>query len=101
MYTMTLADGSKIEGLELNGNNWISKRKLTAADFEGKLKTVSVTDGEQTLEYADQILVQIVKNGKEYWFVLIDEPESDKIRREITELQLALADAYEQMLGGA
>lgn len=48
MYTMILSDGTKLENLYLNCNNWISSAKLTDKDFEGKLKKVSITDGEVT-----------------------------------------------------
>ena len=37
MYTITLSDGSTIEHLRLNGNNFISRIEVTEEDFEGKL----------------------------------------------------------------
>ena len=43
-WTVTLADGTALDGLGLNGNNFISTRKLTDADFAGKLEHVTITD---------------------------------------------------------
>ncbi len=100
MYTMILSDGTKLENLYLNGNNWISSAKLTDKDFEGKLKKVSVTDGEVTEEYENQILVQITEVDGKYWFVLRGKTRQEEMEESITETQVALAEIYEQMLGG-
>lgn len=100
MYTMILSDGTKLENLYLNGNNWISSAKLTDKDFEGKLNKVSVTDGEVTEEYKNQILVQITEVDGKYWFVLRGKTRQEEMEESITETQVALAEIYEQMLGG-
>ena len=47
-WTIELADGTTLEGLTLNGNNYVSKAKLTADDFDGNLSHVKITDGETT-----------------------------------------------------
>lgn len=98
MYTMTLSDGTKLENLELNGNNWISNTKLTESDFEGKLNKVSVTDGTTMREYTKQVLVQIMEVDGKYWFILRDKTREEELEESVTELQVALADAYEQLL---
>ena len=98
MYTMTLSDGTKLENLELNGNNWISKTKITDKDFEGKLVKVSATDGEYTYEFDNAVLVQIMKLDNKYWFILREKTREEKIEESITATQVALADVYEQML---
>ena len=36
-FTVTLADGTSITGLELNGNNFVSKTEVTPEMFAGKL----------------------------------------------------------------
>lgn len=100
MYTMTLSDGTKLENLELNGNNWISSVKITDKDFEGKLNKVSVTDGATSQEYENQVLVQIIEEEGKYWFVLRGKTRQEEIEESITETQVALAEVYEQMLGG-
>lgn len=98
MYTMTLSDGTKLENLELNGNNWISKTKITDKDFEGKLVKVSATDGEHTYEFDNAVLVQIMELDNKYWFILREKTREEKIEESITATQVALAEVYEQML---
>lgn len=62
-----------MEGLKLNGNNYISSKKLTEDMFEDNLSHVVFTDSEgNTEEHDNMALVQITKVGKEYWFVLRD-----------------------------
>ena len=69
-WTITLADGTTLEGLTLNGNNYVSGNPLTDADFAGKLEHVTITDGETTTELTNVELVQCMQYGTEYWFVL-------------------------------
>ena len=70
-FKIVLADGTSLEGLGLNGNNFISSKKLTEDVFEGNLSHVVIEDSEGNVEEHDNMaLVQIAKYGKEYWFVL-------------------------------
>lgn len=100
MYIMTLSDGTQLKNLKLNGNNWITSEVITENTFSGKLNRVSVTDGKTTQEYTDQTLVQIQQYGNEYWFILGEQTQDEKINQSITELQVALAEVYEMMIGG-
>ena len=69
-WTIELADGTTLEGLTLNGNNYVSKAKLTADDFDGNLSHVKITDGETTQEMTGAQLVQCQQYGNEYCFIL-------------------------------
>jgi len=93
--TMTLSDGTKLKNLTLNGTNYVSQTKLTEADFAGKLRTVTVSDGEteETLEHFE--LVQITKMGKEYWFVIRELSPSEVAMKQVRadiEYVAAMAD---------
>jgi len=93
--TMTLSDGTKLKNLTLNGTNYVSQTKLTEADFAGKLRTVTVSDGEteETLEHCE--LVQITKMGKEYWFVIRELSPSEVAMKQVRadiEYVAAMAD---------
>lgn len=69
-WTITLADGTALEGLTLNGNNYISTKKVTEDTFANNLSTVTISDGETEATYTNMELVQITKVGTSYWFVL-------------------------------
>ena len=83
-WKVTLADGSVIDNLTLNGNNFVSETELTAADFDGKLAhvTIAAPEGEDAFglagEHGPMMLaedrVQVWPDG--YYFVLLDIPTS-------------------------
>lgn len=87
-WKITLADGSTIENLSLNGNNFISKTKIMEESFAGGLSDVhyACSDGS-TETHHNMELVQITRVGKEYWFVL----------RELTEAELQAIKTQSQI----
>lgn len=76
-WTIELADGTTLEGLSLNGNNYVSKKELTADDFNGNLSHVKITNGETTQELENAKLVQCQQYGSEYWFILREGSAAD------------------------
>lgn len=89
-YTVTLSDGSKLENLTLNGNNFISMTAIAEDQFDGKLKGVTITDSEGKEEkHEDMFLVQVTHpNDSEWWFILADKTES-QIKQEQLEQSIA------------
>ncbi len=85
-WKITLSDGTQLENLRLNGNNFISEEKIVEDDFKGKLSKViieGITDGQEfKQEYQHMELVQIVHNKDGYYFVLreLSEEELYKIK---------------------
>ena len=70
IYKITLADGTVIENLKLNGNNFVSDREITSEMFGGNLSKVTIHDGEKDTVLKNMELVQIAKYGEEYFFIL-------------------------------
>lgn len=70
MYTVTLTDGTILENLVLNGNNFISETPLDASIFENNLRTVHITgpNVDETFENLD--LASLREDGGKYWLVL-------------------------------
>jgi hypothetical protein len=64
------------------------------------LKTVEVFDGENTQILTDQFLAANRVIDNKSWFVLIDKTPEMKREEERTDLQLALVELYESLLGG-
>lgn len=93
VYKITLADGSVLDNLGLNGNNFISKAEVKKSQFAGKLNSVTIEgpDGTQEMENAD--LVQITQMGEEYWFIL-----REKTQKELDDEQLRSDVDYALML---
>ena len=77
-WKITLADGSVIDNLKLNGNNFISATRVQEEDFAGKLQHVIIEgpDGEHE-EHNNMALVQITEVHADYWFVLREYSEQE------------------------
>lgn len=82
LYTITLADGTEISNLRLNGNNFISDTPVDSEIFDENCSPVVISDGDNEETHANMELVQVTPVGTEYWFVLrdISEEELEKIR---------------------
>lgn len=91
MYTITLQDGTRLENLELNGNNFISCDILSDTVFADNLRTVTISDGENTDTYTDmKLMANRVWDGKS-WFVLaektVQELQEEAREKELSELR--------------
>lgn len=82
IYSITLSDGSVIENLKLNGNNFISEVPVSSETFADNCSPVIISDGETEEVHENIELVQITEMGDQYWFVLrdISEAEMEKIK---------------------
>lgn len=72
IYKVTLADGTVIDNLKLNGNNYISEDTIDMSIFEGNCSPVTISDGTSEEIHSSMELVQITENGGKYWFILRD-----------------------------
>lgn len=82
-FKITLADGTVLEDLGLNGNNYVSKNKLTEDVFADNLSSITIEGSDGSIEELENLeLVQIHRYGKEYWFVLrqLSQQELDALK---------------------
>lgn len=80
IYSVTLADGTVISDLHLNGNNFVSQEPITESIFDGSLSEVIINDGEIDEVHTNMELIQITQMGDEYWFILADIPKERLVR---------------------
>lgn len=106
MYKITLANGTEIGNLELNGNNYIAPTAVDSAVFDGNMATVTITDVDSgdTQQITDgALLSNIVRDGRS-WIVLgqksAEQKRQETVDTAVTDLHLALAEVYELMIGG-
>lgn len=94
MYTITLADNTKLENLVLNGNNYISDTVIEDSVFDNNLSTVKISDGTTTETFTDMRLMSNRVEGGKSWFVLGEKTEQQKkeeeINRKIYEIEQAM-----------
>lgn len=75
-YTITLEDGTVIDNLHLNGNNFISQEPIDQEIFYGNLGTVIISNGENEETHKNMELIKLDKIDDNYWFILMEIPES-------------------------
>lgn len=97
MYKITLADGTTLENLVLNGNNYVASTAVDDAVFKDNMATVTITNLEDgtTEQIEDGVLLSnIVRDGKS-WLVLGQKSAEQKAMeardKEIAELRRAMA----------
>lgn len=99
---ITLQDGTVLENLKLNGNNFISDEIIETAIFENNLGNVKIEyeDGN-VVEYKFMKLIQnVVVEGKS-WFILVEQSENDLLKARLKATEDALAFLMDmQMIGG-
>lgn len=111
-YTITLADGRKLTGLGKNGDNFVSAKKVDETIFKDNLSVMTVSDGETETVYHIAELIQQQKWFDGSWYLAFRElsPQEQAMAAlnkavaenadSMTDLQMALAEVYEMMLGG-
>lgn len=112
LYTITLADGRKLTNLGKNGDNYVSQEKVDESIFKDNLSIMTVTDDNAETVYHNMEFIQQQKWVDGTWYLAFREKTSQEMAMEalkkavldnesnMTDLQLALAEVYEMMLGG-
>ena len=78
MYTITLADGTILDNLELNGNNYISNEVIDSSVFENNLTTILISNDETVNVYDNMFLVSNRVEDNRSWFILSDKSEKQE-----------------------
>ena len=97
MYSIELADGTIINNLQLNGNNFISDTIIDNEVFIDNLETVIITNEEGSTTYNNMKLIQNKVNGTQSWFILTEKTQEEIEKEELYQL---LADLTETVLLG-
>ena len=76
-YKITLSEGTVLDDLYLNGDNFISTSEITEDIFAGNCSPV-VIESENVNEIHDNMeLIQITKMDGDWWFILKDISEEE------------------------
>lgn len=98
-YSVTLSDGTKLDNLALNGNNFVSALEVTEDTFKGKLSKVTIVDEDgKSTEHGEMELIQAAHYSDGYYFILADkqvtaEDQLQKAVADLTSMVMALTAA--------
>ncbi|MBS5457548.1 MAG: hypothetical protein ACLRQQ_02845 [Acutalibacteraceae bacterium] len=104
MYKLILADGTELTGFTKNGDNYIRKEKVDESVFKDNLSTLEITDGEETITMHNAELIQQVEDADGF-HICFRELSAQELQNKVTEsnvtdIQVALAELYEMIVGG-
>lgn len=92
IYKITLADGTELSNLTMNGNNFISEATIDPGIFQSNCSPIVINDGEHDETHEHMELVQVTEADGQSWFVLRDitpkELEQAKIKSDIEYLAM-------------
>lgn len=72
MVTVTLADGTKLQNLGINGDNFTANYEITEDIFEYNTSPVIINIDGNVEAHDYMKLVQVMKFENEWWFILRD-----------------------------
>ena len=87
MYKITLADGTILNNLLVNGNNFISDTRVDASIFENNLRAVHITGPNVDETFENLELAGIREDGGKCWIVLRQLSDSE-IRERSTQADI-------------
>jgi hypothetical protein len=87
MHRVTLQDGTVLDGLTLNGNNYISDTIIDSDVFADNLATVEISDGKKSQVYEDMKLIANQMHDGKSWFILAEKTLQDKERERVDKVE--------------
>lgn len=84
---MTLTDGTVIDNLTLNGNNFVSQVEVSEDIFSDNVSEVTIEDGERTYTL-NNCVVEYVRQYPDGWYIFLRELTPDEIRTNNNEAQI-------------
>ena len=99
---ITLQDGTVLDNLKLNGNNFISDTIIETSIFENNLGNVKIEDSDGNItEYRFMKLIQNIEVDGKSWFILAEQSENDLLKARLKATEDALTFLMDmQMMGG-
>ena len=86
MYKVELANGTILDNLELNGNNFIPDSELDKGIFKKNLDSITITDGDGNITEYKDMKVAFAKIGIQETFVLLEKTKEDKDREKLEQV---------------
>lgn len=87
-FTIVLADGTEIKDLKINGNNYISKKKVDESVFEDNCAPMTIIDNdgaEMTFEHGEFIRQAHFSDG---YYLAFREKSEEEIQMQTLQAQL-------------
>lgn len=99
---ITLQDGTVLDNLELNGNNFISSEIIESSIFQDNLGNIKIEDEDGNIaEYRFMKLIQNIEVDGKSWFILVEQSENDLLKARLKATEDALTFLMDmKIIGG-
>ncbi len=98
VYSITLEDGTQINNLRLNGNNFVSAAPVDPEVFEDNCAPVVISDGTEEVTHEHMRLEHIgpaLDGSNDTWFIL-----NDITSEELKQMKMQADIEYVAMMAG-
>ena len=103
MYKIKLADGTTIDNLELNGNNFISETPIDVNIFKGNLDKISIIDSDENIEELNHCSIVFAEVSGNQSFIVSEKSSEEKRDERVTNTEIdvvALEETIAVIFGG-
>jgi len=97
MYKIILVNGTIIDNLELNGNNFIPETPIDINIFDGNLDKISIIDSEENIEELNNCSIVFAEVLGKQSFIVAEKTKQEVEKENLYRL---LADLTEVVLLG-
>ena len=97
MYKIILTDGTIIDNLELNGNNFIPEAPIDINIFNSNLGKISIIDSEGNIEELNDFRIVFAEVSGNQSFIIVEKTREEIEKENLYQL---LADLTEVVLLG-
>lgn len=99
MYSIKLSDGTVIDNLEMNGNNYIPQSSIDVNVFEGKMDKITITDDDGEVEEINNFIIVFTEVGGHQSFIIHNKTK-EEVERETLVIKISeLQQIIDTMLG--
>lgn len=103
---IVLENGIAIDNMEVNGDCFVSKKKVEYDEFTDDMKIKIEYDDGTTKEFTHAYccLNGKLNNSKEYYLAFAEKTKEElhdtELENTATDMQMAIAELYEMLIGG-
>lgn len=95
-----LSNGKEFKNLTMNGDMYVSKKKVEMQDFSGGLNHVEITDGDEVTTIDNAVCDTVLHWPEGYLFNIREMTQGEKLSAMMDDINMALVELAGIVVGG-
>lgn len=95
-----LSNGKEFKNLTMNGDMYVSKKKVEMQDFSGGLTHVEITDGDEVTTIDNAVCDTVLHWPEGYLFNIREMTQGEKLAAMMDDINMALVELAGIVVGG-